>query len=200
MRLIIFVSVYTLLLLCACEKEEIEGFQGEPLTPPEPIAYISTNFTNSWNNWRIQLADTIINVQTSFSSSWNNWKFTGFDIENGTIRTDFSTSWGRWKLNNTSNTITIRTLFSNNYRNWEVRDQISGKRVEIRAQNLSELNAFRVVENGLEIMTLRTNFGSSYNQWRAFGQRPEDYSLAFTTAILFVPIFVGAIYEQEIID
>jgi hypothetical protein len=191
-----FVGLLSLLVLIySCDGEVIYP----NYTPNEysgPEGTMRTQFSDDWDDWNIKVGDTTGTLDTQFSNDWDNWQF-NFGGVSGDIRTDFSNDWDNWYLSASGGNIDIKTSFSNDFDNWIVNDSQSGRTFTVRTDFSNDWDDWSVYENGSQLVRFNTSFSNDFDNWQALG----DFSSLDTrkrVALMFVPIFAGAIHSQGI--
>ena len=202
-----FVLIISLLFLTGCAKDPAPTPSGGTggtggggtWTPPSADASMYTNFSEDWDNWRVEIPDTIITVRTSFSEDWDNWDFSLPGL-NGDIRTSFSEDWDNWSLITSDYTIQMRTSFSENWDNWDIDDMGSSWHAEVQTSFSEDWDNWDVFIGGTDVLDMNTNFSEDFDQWRGYGEFVSSNPIEYRLAVLFIPVFISALHQQGIIE
>ena len=91
------------------------------------------------------------------------------------VVTSFSEDWDNWRIYHGDSTIQLTTSFSEDWDNWDA-----------SFQNWSA--------------DIYTNFSEDWDNWDVYGNFPESYPFEYKVAIVFVPIIVNVLRQQNIIQ
>jgi len=199
----ISILIISLMTLFSCEKQTNppinNGNNNGTGNWPTSTASIYTSFSEDWDNWRIQLGDTLIYVTTSFSEDWDNWDFS-FSGINGDIQTSFSEDYDNWDLSTSAFNISMRTSFSEDWDNWDIDDDAGSWHADVQTSFSEDWDNWDVYADGNKLVDIETNFSEDFDDWRVYGEFPASYPLEYKVAILFIPIFTAAIHQQGIVE
>jgi len=190
------IAIILIFSIVGCNKHTPPNNYNNGYNYPTPDAEFYTNFSEDWDNWRMEIDDTLCVVQTAFSEDWDNWDFTYGNI-NGDIYTNFSKDWDNWRLFSNGNTIQINTNFSEDWDNWRIFDPSDGTIIYVRASFSENWDNWDVTVNGDHFADIQTAFSDDFDNWDVYGDlgllSPQQ-----RIAVLFVPLFAGAIHSQDI--
>lgn len=192
------ILLFLAVILFGCKPEPLQpssNTQGGGFVPVSATAELRTSFSEDWDNWSFSWGDTSGFYRTAFSEDWDNWNYR-FDNVQGSIRTSFSEDWDNWQL---GNFITIKTNFSEDWDSWVITDQNSPNYITVRTSFSEDWDNWDVFLGGVHIMDLQTNFSEDYDNWRIYGDNVE-LSNKQRAAIMFIPVFSSALYQQGIIQ
>lgn len=195
---LLFVFLFT-----ACVKQNTVSNSQSSHWSSVSTASLRTNFSEDWDRWTLRWGDTTGYYRTAFSEDWDNWDFRIHDII-GDIKTNFSEDWDNWRLTTSGSIpggpydIRIRTRFSEGWDNWEIADYSHNVTLIVRTAFSEDWDNWEVFENGQNVMDMRTNFSEDWDNWRAYERQPM--SNIYRAACLFIPVFVGGLHQQGIVQ
>ncbi|MCD6067826.1 MAG: hypothetical protein K0S33_2652 [Bacteroidetes bacterium] len=193
------VILFFLLSLAGCEKQPVTP-SGNPVYPGTGTSSqgdLRTVFSNDWDNWTYSIDSVSGSFRTVFSNDWDNWNITA----NGStmsMRTVFSEDWDNWQLSFPGHQVTLKTVFAEDWDNWELKDYTTGDTYSIKTTFSNDWDNWTVYRNGTHVMDMRTDFSNDFDNWytRNYGVTNNLHK----SCLLFIPVFVGAIHQQGIIQ
>lgn len=187
-----------IMLFCSCQKQQPPNSNGNSYWNGNYASYgnLSTSFSEDWDNWNYSLDSVSGYYRTAFSEDWDNWDV---KINNITaqIDTQFSEDWDNWEFKLNGYNIDIETNFSNDWDNWIVQDHNSGDTYTVRTNFSNDWDSWEVRLNGTIVMKMRTDFSNDFDNWQIDDRGMTDD--VHRACVMFIPVFISAIYQQGII-
>jgi len=217
MKKLLFISIISIFLL-SCHNDDMY-FQNDDsnhntridtneqdttyfdtITPIYPlrIGWIKTNFSEDWDDWDIEINDSISGyIRTNFSEDWDSWIFNVAGIS-GTIKTNFSEDWDTWNLVCEDYNIRIETNFSDDWDSWKIYDNNNDLQLTARTNFSDDYDNWNIYNDSIDI-NIKTYTSEDWDYWEVYSDS-LNIPTAYFIAASFIPIFTSSINMQGILD